>query len=64
MDKARENHIKEIQRLEDAIKRTRSERLKTDYGKALRRMYGELKIYDSLKRGCYGKRTKSDSTGT
>lgn len=57
-DNMREKHIAEIRRLEEAQKKTQSYRLKTDYGKAIRRMKRELKIYDALKRGEYGKRTE------
>ena len=47
----REKHIEEIRRLESAIQKTRSDALRTQYGKALRRMKHELKIYDALQRG-------------
>lgn len=60
-DYMRQKHIEEIRRLEDAIQRSRSEKLKTDYGKAVKRMKHELKIYDALKRGEYGKRTKPET---
>lgn len=46
MDKMREQHEAEIRRLEDAIQRTRSDRLRRDYGKAVRRMKKELRAYD------------------
>jgi hypothetical protein len=46
MDKMREQHEAEIRRLEDAIRRTRSDRLRRDYGKAVRRMKKELRAYD------------------
>jgi hypothetical protein len=46
----REKHIKEMRRLEEAIEKTKSEKLKKDYGKALNRMRHELKIYDSYRR--------------
>lgn len=60
MDKAREQHIEEMRRLEAAIKKTRSNNLKIQYGKALKRMRHELKVYDALKRGEeVGKRAKS-----
>ena len=56
----REKHIAEMRRLEDAIDKTKSESLKTQYGKALKRMRHELKVYDALQRGEeVGKRTKS-----
>lgn len=44
---AREKHIIEMRRIEKAIEKTSSWKLKKDYGKALRRMQHELKIYDS-----------------
>lgn len=46
----REKHVSEMQRLAEAIRRTDSEELKRDYGKAMKRMSHELKIYDSLRR--------------
>lgn len=46
----REKHIAEMRRLETAIKTTKSETLKRDYGKALKRMRHELKVYDSYRR--------------
>lgn len=46
MDKTRERHEAEIRRLEDAIRRTRSDHLRRDYGKAVRRMKKELRAYD------------------
>lgn len=46
----REKHIAEMRRLETAIKQTKSESLKKDYGKALKKMRHELKIYDSFRR--------------
>lgn len=46
MDKAREQYAAEIRRLEDAIRRTRSDHLRSDYGKAIRRMKKELRAYD------------------
>lgn len=60
-DNMREKHIEEIRRLEDAMQKSQSEKLKTDYGKAVKRMKRELKIYDALKRGEYGKRTKPEA---
>ena len=47
----REKHIKEMRRLESAIQITRSQSLKNQYGKALKRMRHELKVYDALQRG-------------
>lgn len=46
MDKTREQHEAKIRLLEDAIQRTRSDRLRRDYGKAVRRMKKELRAYD------------------
>lgn len=46
----RERHIREMKRLEEAIAKTDSPKLKKDYGKALARMSHELKIYDSYRR--------------
>ena len=47
----REQHIKEIDRLNTAISKTKSEYLKNDYKKALIRMKKELKEYDKYKGG-------------
>jgi hypothetical protein len=49
MDKMREKHIAEMERLKDAIDKTESEYLKRDYKKALKRMSAELKEYDRYK---------------
>lgn len=46
MNKAREEHINEMNRLRDAIERSSSWKLKKDYGKALARMRKELREYD------------------
>lgn len=46
----REKHIAEMQRLAAAISKTKSEKLKTDYMKRLKKMSHELKIYDSYRR--------------
>jgi hypothetical protein len=46
MDKMREKHIAEMERLKNAIDKTESEYLKRDYKKALKRMSAELKEYD------------------
>ena len=51
MDKMRQRHVDEINRLKDAIAKTESEHLKNDYGKALRRMQNELREYDRYKGG-------------
>lgn len=45
----REKHIAEMQRLAVAISKTKSEKLKKDYGKRLQKMVHELKIYDALR---------------
>lgn len=45
----REKHIAEMQRLATAISKTKSEKLKKDYGKRLQKMVHELKIYDALR---------------
>lgn len=50
MNKAREEHIKEMSRLQDAIKKSSSWKLKKDYGKALARMRRELQEYDRSRR--------------
>lgn len=49
MDKARENHMKEMNRLQNAIKNTNSPYLISDYTKAYKRMERELKEYDMYK---------------
>lgn len=46
----REKHIAEMQRLAAAITKTKSEKLKTDYQKRLKKMSHELKIYDAYRR--------------
>ena len=51
MDKVREKHIAEMERLKNAIDKTDSEHLKRDYEKALKRMSNELKEYDRYKGG-------------
>lgn len=51
MDKMRQKHIDEMNRLRDAIARTDSAHLKADYSKALHRMENELKEYDRYKGG-------------
>ena len=51
MDKMREKHVAEMKRLKTAIAKTKSEYLKRDYSKALKRMERELKEYDRYKRG-------------
>ena len=60
MANPREQHIAEMNRLADALYRTKSPYLKRDYAKALNRMEKELKEYDMymLKRANNGKRTE------
>lgn len=48
-DKARERHVKEMRRLQDAISRTTSKYLVRDYVKALKRMIRDLEEYDRYK---------------
>ena len=43
---SREQFCQEIARLKSAKKRTKSQHLKSDYGKAIRRMQNELRQYD------------------
>ena len=49
MDKMREKHVAEMKRLKTAIAKAKSEYLKRDYSKALKRMERELKEYDRYK---------------
>lgn len=51
MDKMRDKYVQEMKRLKDAINRTKSEYLRCDYEKALRKMEKELKEYDRYKGG-------------
>ena len=51
MDKMREKHIAEMERLKTAMEKTDSEYLKRDQKKALKRMSAELKEYDRYKGG-------------
>lgn len=51
MDKQREKFVQEMKRLEEAIEKTKSEYLKYDYSKALKRMKLELAYYDKFKGG-------------
>ena len=51
MDKMREKHVAEMERLKTAMKKTDSEYLKRDYGKALKRMQRELRDYARYKGG-------------
>ena len=48
-DKQREAFQAEIIRLEEAKRRSTSEHLRRDYGKAIRRMRAELREYDRFK---------------
>lgn len=49
MDKMREKHITEMNRIKTAITKSKSERFKRDHIKALKRMEKELKEYDLLR---------------
>lgn len=42
----REELLKEINRVETALRKTRSKKLKHDYGKHLKRLYNDLHYYD------------------
>lgn len=46
--------IAEINRVETALRKTASHKLKSDYGKYLKRLYRDLRYYDKN----YGKRTE------
>ena len=46
MDKMRDAFVAEMDRLRDAISRTKSEHLRREYGKALKRMERDLRDYD------------------
>ncbi len=48
---AREAHVAEIERIKDAIERTRSQKLKGQYKVHLRRLERELRIYDAYREG-------------
>ncbi len=50
-DRQRELFQAEINRLEEAKRRSTSEHLKADYSKAIRRMRAELREYDRYKQG-------------
>lgn len=52
--KKREEFTAEIARLKQARQKTTSRHLKTDYGKAIRRMTRELKAYDMYQRQTTG----------
>ena len=47
----REAHVAEIERIKDAIERTRSQKLKGQYKVHLRRLERELRIYDAYREG-------------
>lgn len=49
--------LAEINRIETALRKTASHKLKSDYGKYLKRLYKDLKYYDKN----YGKRTELNS---
>ena len=49
VDKARERHVKEMRRLQEAIEKTTSKSLVRDYVKALKRMIRDLEEYDRYK---------------
>lgn len=49
MDKMREAHVAEMERLKAAIEKTKSVYLKRDYEKAYNRMLAELCEYDSFR---------------
>ena len=47
----RDELLSEIQRVENALKKTASRKLRSDYGKYLKRLYKDLRYYDrSMKR--------------
>ena len=50
MDKMREQHIREMHRLKDAISKSTSKYLIRDYTKKYKQMQIELKEYDEYKR--------------
>ena len=51
MSKERGEIIREIFRLERAVYKTKSEHLRRDYGKAIKRLRRELAVYDQYKQG-------------
>ena len=53
----RDELVKEIERVENALRKTSSYKLRHDYGKYLKRLYRELRYYDR-QRYNYGKRTE------
>lgn len=50
LDKQRELFINEMKRIEEALKKTKSEYLQKDYSKALRDMKRELRDYDKFRK--------------
>ena len=42
----RDELLSEIQRVETALKKTASRKLRSDYGKYLKRLYKDLRYYD------------------
>lgn len=51
MDKAREKHVKKMERLKEAADRTESKYLRRDYLKAYHRMKADLEEYDAFRSG-------------
>lgn len=51
MDKAEEKHVKEMERLKQALQKTDSIFLRRDYEKALKRMKDELNEYRKFRYG-------------
>ena len=47
----REAQIREIERVKDALRRTRSEKLRKQYEIHLKRLQAELRIYDAYREG-------------
>lgn len=50
MNNQRELFINEMKRMKEAIKKTNSEKLKTDYSKALKRKQKQLRQYDEYRK--------------
>lgn len=50
-DRQREIFQAELNRLEEAKRKSNSPHLRADYGKAIRRMRAELRAYDNYKEG-------------
>lgn len=51
IDKQRAVVVAEIERMEDAIRRTKSKYLMVDYTRAVKRLKKELRDYDRFKQG-------------